>query len=108
VHHDEAVERFYTTKAWRKARQAKLADTGGLCELCMKKGLIVPAVHVHHKVHLTGENVNDPSVSLDSSNLMALCSDCHSEIHAKTKNRRYKVDKAGRVLIYGEQNLESV
>ena len=108
MHHDAAIERFYTTRAWKKCRAAFLQDRGGLCEKCLAKGLIVPAVHVHHKVHLTPENLSDPNVALDSSNLMALCSDCHSEIHAKTKNRRYKVDKAGRVLIYGEQNVESV
>ena len=108
MHHDAAIERFYTTRAWKKCRAAFLQDRGGLCEKCLAKGLIVPAVHVHHKVHLTPENLNNPMIALDSSNLMALCSDCHSEIHAKTKNRRYKVDKAGRVLIYGEQNVESV
>lgn len=74
----------------------------------MSKGLIVPAEHVHHRTPITPDTVNNPEVTLNHGNLMALCSDCHSEIHAKTKNRRYKVDKAGRVLIYGEQNVESV
>lgn len=108
MHHDEAVERFYTTRAWRKARAAVLSEHGGLCQNCLSKGLIEPAVHVHHKIPLTAENIGDPMIALDASNLIALCSDCHSEIHAKAKNRRYKVDKAGRVLIYGEQNVESV
>ena len=108
MHHDEAIERFYTTRAWRKARDAVLKESGGLCQMCLEKGLIVPAVHVHHKIHLTPENLDNPAITLDASNLIALCSDCHSEIHAKAKNRRYKVDKAGRVLIYGEQNVESV
>lgn len=96
MHSDAAVERFYTTRAWRKARQAKLADTGGLCEICLAKGLIVPAVHVHHKVHLTGENIGDPMIALDSSNLLALCEDCHAEQH---RTKRWRCDALGHVRL---------
>ena len=96
MHHDEAIERFYTTRAWRKARAAVLADHGGLCQLCLAKGLVVPAVHVHHKVQLTPENLNDPAISLDSSNLMALCEECHAEQH---KKKRWRVDPTGHVSL---------
>lgn len=87
MHHDERVEAFYTSTAWRKCRGAVLAEHGGLCELCLAKGLIEPAVHVHHKVHLTAENIDDPRIALDSSNLMALCEECHAEQH-RTKRWR--------------------
>jgi len=96
VHHDPEVERFYTTRAWRKARDAVLTDHGGLCELCLAKGLIVPAVHVHHVKPLTAETVNDPAIALDKSNLMALCEDCHAEQH---RTKRWRVDPMGRVLL---------
>ena len=96
MHHDEAVERFYTTTAWRKCRKAVLEDHGGLCQVCLAKGLVVPAVHVHHKVPLTADNVNDPRITLDSSNLMALCEECHAEQHRK---KRWRVDAFGRVAL---------
>ena len=96
MHHGERVERFYTTTAWRKARGAVLAEHGGLCELCLAKGLIEPAVHVHHKVHLTADNVDDPRIALDSSNLMALCEECHAEQH---RTKRWRVDPDGHVRL---------
>ena len=96
MHHDEAVERFYTTKAWRKCRAAVLSEHGGLCQVCMSKGLIEPAVHVHHKVPLTAENVNDPRITLDSSNLMALCEECHAEQHRK---QRWRCDALGHITL---------
>ena len=90
------IERFYTTTAWRKCRAAVLAEHGGLCQICLSKGLIEPAVHVHHKVHLTPENVNDPRIALDSSNLIALCEECHAEQH---RTKRWRVDPMGRVIL---------
>lgn len=96
MHHDAAVERFYTSRAWRRCRDAVLADAGGLCELCIKKGLIVPAVHVHHRTPLTPENLNDPAVTLDRRNLMALCEECHAEQH---RTKRWRVDPMGRVRL---------
>jgi len=96
VHHDEAIERFYTTTAWRKARAAVLKEHNGLCQLCLAKGLIEPAVHVHHIKPLTPENLDDPAVTLDRSNLMALCEECHSEQHRK---KRWRCDAMGHISL---------
>jgi predicted HNH restriction endonuclease len=96
VHHDEAIERFYTTRAWRKVRASFLTEKGGLCEICLGKGLIVPAVHVHHRKPITPENLSDPMVALDSSNLMALCEECHAEQH---RTKRWRVDPLGHVRL---------
>ena len=93
---DPAIERFYTTTAWRKCRAAVLEENCGLCQVCMSKGLIEPAVHVHHKVPLTPDNIDDPRITLDSSNLMALCEECHAEMHMK---RRWRVDESGHVIL---------
>ena len=96
MHHDEAVERFYTTTAWRKCRAAVLSEHGGLCQICMGKGLIEPAVHVHHINPLTADNVDDPRIALDRSNLMALCEECHAEQHRK---KRWRCDALGHVAL---------
>ena len=79
MHSDPDIERFYKTYAWKKSRESFLKEKGGLCEICLSKGLIEPAVHVHHRKPITPENLNDPSVTLDHSNLMALCEQCHQE-----------------------------
>lgn len=94
MHHDANVEKFYTSRAWRHCRESYLKSVGGLCELCYKKGLIVPADHVHHIEPLTGENVSNPRISLNDDNLMALCENCHREQHV---TKRWRCDAFGRV-----------
>ena len=96
MHSNPEIESFYTTRAWRKCRESYLSSVGRLCEICLSKGLIEPAVHVHHKVHLTPENINDPRIALDSSNLMALCEECHAEQH---RTKRWRVDPLGHVRL---------
>ena len=96
VHHDANIERFYTTTAWRKCRAAFLKEKNGLCEICLAKGLIEPAVHVHHKVHLTPENLDNPAITLSHENLMALCEECHQEQH---RTRRWRCDPNGHVQL---------
>ena len=90
------VETFYTTWTWRKCRQSFLNSKGHLCEVCRKKGLIVPATQVHHKQPITPENLKDPEITLNHANLMALCDECHQEQHRKT---RWRCDAFGRVLL---------
>lgn len=48
-----------------------------LCRRCF-----APAEEVHHITHLTEENINDVSISLNPENLMALCRDCHQREHS--------------------------
>ena len=84
---------------WKRCRASYLASVGNLCERCLKAGLIVPADQVHHKTKLTPENLNDPAITLNWDNLMALCSDCHHEIHAKVNERRYRIDEEGHVTL---------
>lgn len=94
MHHDENIERFYTSRIWRSCRQSFLVSRDGLCELCMKKGLIRPAVHVHHKQPITPENLSDPAITLNHANLMALCEECHQEQH---RTKRWRCDPDGHV-----------
>ena len=91
------AEEFYASQAWRECREAYKSSVGGLCECCRAKGLITPAEIVHHKVHLTPENINNPNVTLNFDNLEALCRVCHGEKHKRIK-KRYTVDKDGRVI----------
>lgn len=92
----EFATSFYSSKAWQRTRAAYAASVGGLCERCRSKGLIVPGAIVHHKVHLTPENIHDDSVTLNWSNLELLCRDCHAEVHKKNK-KRYRVDRNGKI-----------
>lgn len=89
---------FYFSQAWRKTRDSYIKSVGGLCEECLKKGQYTGAVEVHHKVHLTPENINDPSVTLNWDNLEALCKSCHRQIHATGETKRYRVNEKGEVI----------
>ena len=53
----------------------------GLCEPCLAKGIYTPAEIVHHKVHLSPDNIDDPSITLNYGNLERVCRDCHAKAH---------------------------
>ena len=54
-----------------------------LCEKCQRKGLVVPAVLVHHIVP-----IKEGGAQLDQSNCMSLCNPCHEAIHGKDRWKR--------------------
>lgn len=87
---------FYKSKAWQDCRAAYVKRAGGLCERCLARGMYVPGVIVHHKTHITPNNINDPAVTLNPDNLELLCRDCHGSEH-RGFERRWKVDETGRV-----------
>lgn len=72
---------FYKSRAWQDARSVVLDRAHGLCERCLERGEVRPADVVHHKTPLSPENVADLDVALNPGNLMALCNDCHTEVH---------------------------
>lgn len=72
----KAIGKFYKTKTWEKVRENALRRDKYLCQECGR-----PAEVVHHIIHLTEENVNDPEISLNLDNLKSLCSECHFAEH---------------------------
>lgn len=88
---------LYNSKAWQRTRDAYAASVGGLCERCRAKGLIVPGEIVHHKIHLTPDNIDRPEITLSFGNLELLCRDCHGQEHKKVK-KRYRVDDYGKII----------
>ena len=91
---------FYKTKAWKNCRAGYISSVGGLCERCYRNGLIVPGDIVHHKIHLTPENIKDPTVALNWKNLECLCRLCHNDAHkGDLIQKRYRIDEFGRVII---------
>lgn len=101
----EWTKGFYTSKAWRDTRNAYYQYRRGMCERCereLREGKrfledVNPGIIVHHKKHLTPDNINDPSVALSFDNLELLC-DVHHNRHHKANKRRYSFGKDGRIL----------
>lgn len=90
------AEQFYASAAWHDCRDGYMQSVGGLCERCSSDDNPIAAKIVHHKVHLTKKNINDPYISLSWDNLEAVCQDCHNrEHHAAERAARYTFDGAG-------------
>lgn len=92
----EFSREFYNSAAWKACRESYKHAKGGLCEDCLKHGIITAGAEVHHVIELTPENVNDPNIALNWDNLCLLCKDCHAKRHTK---RRYRVDKTTGAVI---------
>lgn len=117
----EYAQKFYNSKAWQHTRNAYKKSVGGLCERCLKEGRYVGGELVHHKIHITPELIDNPSITLDWNNLELLCKECHALEHEseirndawlnsiksrrKEQNKRYYVDENGNVVIKSSLGL---
>lgn len=106
----EYAKKFYGSSNWQKIRDAYYKQVGGLCERCYAKGIIKAGQIVHHRKHITPNNINNANITSNFSNLELLCRDCHSEEHhfeSKPKDfiykGRYKIGRDGNVTIIREE-----
>ena len=89
------TDKFYNSKAWEAAREARLEKDFYLCQSCLRNHEITTATMVHHKKHLR----DFPELGLDIDNLESLCDACHNRAHpekikrkkTETKNHRIRV-----------------
>lgn len=72
----EFAKSFYNSKEWELTRDYILKRDKYLCVNCGQ-----PAEEVHHKVHLSPSNINNPEVTMNPSNLISLCRECHFKEH---------------------------
>lgn len=80
---------FYRSKEWQQTREYILKRDYYLCVRCGK-----PAEEVHHKQHLSPENIGDIKITLNPDNLESLCRDCHFEEHrGEHANGRKNLEK---------------
>ena len=99
--------RIITGKKWQKLRRMKMLknaiDNGGFCEQCIKDYIAGgqrprKAIEVHHIVPIESAHTREEMEALayDESNLMALCFECHHELHRQLWKARF--NKAQRQL----------
>jgi 5-methylcytosine-specific restriction endonuclease McrA len=95
---------FYHGRPWRTVRDSYMQEGFGLCERCLSLGKYTKAEIVHHKVHLSPQNINDPKITLDKANLERVCRDCHAYYHpevygsAPAREPRWAFDDDGNVI----------
>lgn len=94
---------FYKSKSWKSLRKAYVESRHGLCERCWAKGVASPGEIVHHKIHLSPANINDPEITLNPANLELLCRDCHAIEHSEGDRPldRVAFDEEGNVVKHG-------
>ena len=86
--------KFYTSKQWKECRLSYIASVCGLCESCGNVGKIL-----HHKVHLTRNNINDTNIALGWDNLIYLCKPCHEYVHSNSSTGdNIMFDEEGNVI----------
>lgn len=79
---DPAVRRRYR-RAWKRIRDRYVSQQP-FCEQCYEKGILVETEEIHHKKPLSQGGTHD------TSNLIALCKECHARIHAQNGDRWHK------------------
>jgi len=67
---------FYEGRQWKQCRCAFMKSNNYICDRC--GGL---ATIVHHKTHITVENIHNQDVTLNWNNLQPLCIECHNAVH---------------------------
>lgn len=67
---------FYNSKQWKHTSKAYMQSRCYVCGRCGGLARIV-----HHRKHITPQNIHDPAVTLDWDNLEALCDECHNAAH---------------------------
>ena len=74
---------IYNSREWKELRIAKLRSTNGLCEECLKQGIVTGANQVHH-IHPIEDSHSVQEMrkwAFMWENLQSLCPSCHAAIH---------------------------
>lgn len=91
---------FYSSENWKHLRAYKLFENP-FCEEHAKHGETVVATEVHHIIDIKDR----PDLCIDWTNLMSLCSSCHSRktmqnLNKKKKDETYKEPKPSIKRLY--------
>ena len=86
---------IYNSREWKELRIAKLRSTDGLCEECMKQGIVTAARCVHHVVPIETARTKDEmrrlAIDCGLQGLKALCFACHARIHKELGSNTAKI-----------------
>ena len=86
---------IYNSREWKELRIAKLRSTNGLCEECLKEGIITSARCVHHVVPIETARTKDEmkrlAIDCGLQGLKALCFACHARIHKEMGSNTAKI-----------------
>ena len=91
----DVIRKFYKSDKWKIARAIKIASANGICQDCNKN----PGTEVHHIIHLTPDNICDPTITVNQDNLKLLCNECHNKVHGRFQGKaKYYFDEEGNIF----------
>lgn len=81
---DKDYNKLIHTERWLRLRKAVLT-AHPMCQDCMERGMLSPAVEVHHvrPVEDGLSYAEKQQLMYDPSNLRALCHGCHVRVHTE-------------------------
>ena len=86
---------IYNSREWKELRIAKLRSTNGLCEECLKQGIVTSARCVHHVVPIETARTKDEmkrlAIDCGLQGLKSLCFACHARIHKEMGSNTAKI-----------------
>lgn len=99
----ERYDSFYQSEEWRRRRATKFSQANGLCERCLKRGVINKGEEVHHIIPID----EDWDKRLDADNLILLCHRCHNEEHERVSTLQ-KFNKIWEELESGRAQADDI
>ena len=90
---------FYNSSAWKKLRNALIAQRGLRCERCGKMVHDSSKLIGHHIKELDADNVHDTGIALNPDNIEIICKDCHDIEHKRFKGKGLRQHNI--YLVYG-------
>ena len=97
---------FYNSHEWIQVREGIMMRDKYTCQRCHR-----PAQEVHHKQHLSPDNIWDTNITLNPDNLVALCRDCHFRQHEEDSGRGqatgkgFRFDENGQLVPDGDEKI---
>ena len=86
---------IYNSREWKELRIAKLRSTNGLCEECLKEGIVTSARCVHHVLPIETARTKDEmkrlAIDCGLQGLKSLCFACHARIHKELGSNTAKI-----------------
>jgi 5-methylcytosine-specific restriction protein A len=74
-------QQAYQTTEWRRLRDVYMRQHP-VCEECLNQGKVTPATDIHHLISPFQHGEINYKLLYDYDNLMALCKECHGNLHA--------------------------
>lgn len=95
---EDRLHEFYNSWDWKKLRRKVLKKQNDECQICKQRGKVKTATTVHHVNYVK----KCPALALsetfidengeEKQNLIALCHDCHEELHNYRNKRKKKLN----------------